>query len=77
MIKKILLTGLIMANSFLLILMLVLGSQNLNEKHSIQLGISSTEKLPTGFVIGISIALGSLSGGLTTLSFLPSEEINF
>ena len=57
--------------------MLTLGSQNLSERHSLNLGISSTEKLPTGFLIGISIVLGSLSGGLTTILLVRSEEKQF
>jgi len=57
--------------------MLALGSQNLNERKSLDLGISSTENLPVGFLIGFSIALGSLSGGLTTILFMPKEENNF
>ena len=54
--------------------MLILGSQNLSERYSLNLGISSTEKLPAGFLIGISIALGSLSGGVSTMLSLPSEK---
>ena len=77
MIRKFLISGIILANSTLLIIMLVLGSQNLIERQSLNLGISSTESLPSGFIIGLSIALGSLSGGLTTLFFVPTEVENF
>ncbi len=77
MINKLLLSGLTLANSSLLILMLLLGSQNLSERHNLNLGITSTEKLPAGFLIGISIVLGSLSGGLSTLFFIPNEKSNF
>ncbi len=66
-----------MTNSLLLIFMLLLGSQNLNERHSLNLGTGSTEELPAGFLIGISVVLGSLSGGLATVFLIPKEETNF
>ncbi len=77
MIRKLLISSLTLANSSLLILMLLMGSQNLNERHSLNLGITSTESLPSGFLIGISIVLGSLSGGMTTLFIMPSQKNNF
>ncbi len=76
MIRKFLISGINLANCTLLVLMLALGSQNLSERHSLNLGISSTEKLPSGFLIGMSIVLGSFSGSLTTLILIPSEESN-
>ena len=77
MMRKFLISGLILGNSLMLVLMLLLGSQNLKEKHSLNLGLSTTEALPTGFLIGMSIALGSLSGGLTLLTCIPSDKNNF
>ncbi len=73
MVKKLLLFFSSIANTALLVLMVSLGSQNLSSKHSINLGFSSTEKYPSGFLIGMSISLGYLSGGLTT-SFLSNTK---
>ena len=64
------------ATAILLIFFLCLGSQNLREKHSLSLGFSSTEAYPSGFLIGVSIALGSLSGNLTSLLLIPSKNKN-
>ncbi len=73
MIKKLLILATSLSNTLLLVFMLSLGSQNLSNKHSISLGITSTEEYPSGFLIGMSIALGSLSGGLTSFFLLPSR----
>ncbi|WP_269623262.1 hypothetical protein [Prochlorococcus marinus] len=73
MIKKILVASITITNSLLLVGMICLGSQNLSTRHSINLGISKTEKYPSGFLIGISVALGSLSGGLTSTLLIPSK----
>ena len=63
-----------LAHTTLLVLMIALGSQNLSSKHNINLGLTTTEAYPSGFLIGISIALGSLSGALTTALIIPSEN---
>ncbi len=74
MIQKILISLVSLSNSLLLILMLLLGSQNLTNKHSVNLGLYRSEPMPTGFLIGMSIALGSISGGLTTILLLQSRK---
>ncbi len=63
-----------LANTFLLVIMIALGSQNLSTKHSLNLGIATTEKYPSGFLIGMSIVFGSLSGGLTSASLVTSID---
>lgn len=45
--------------------MLCLGSQNLNERHSLNFGFANSYPLPTGFLVGVSIVVGVLSGGAT------------
>ncbi len=77
MIRKFLILATSISNTILLVFMLSLGSQNLSTKHSISLGITSTEEYPSGFLIGISLALGSLSGGLASFSLLPSKAKNY
>ncbi len=56
----------------LLLLFLCLGSQNLNQRHKINLGVTSTVALPSGFIVGISIITGIVSGGC--LSALLHKE---
>ena len=74
MVRRLLVLLATCTNSILLVIMLSLGSQNLRQKHSLFLGISSTEEYPTGFLIGISIALGAISGGLTSCLLTPSKS---
>ncbi len=47
----------------LLVLVLCLGAQNLNDRPSLQLGFGRTAPLPSGFLVGLALALGVLSGG--------------
>ena len=63
-----------LASTILLVFMIALGSQNLSTKHDLDLGITTTEKYPSGFLIGMSIVFGSLSGGLTTVLLVPSSD---
>jgi len=49
--------------SIILLIMLCLGSQNLNDRYSIKLGLNTkTAELPSGFLIGFSIILGVVTG---------------
>tara|TARA_Y100001968_G_scaffold216236_1_gene198943 strand:+ start:668 stop:904 length:237 start_codon:yes stop_codon:yes gene_type:complete len=52
-------------SSIFLTLFLCLGSQNLEKRHSLNLIIAETVKIPNGFLIGISFALGIVGGGST------------
>ena len=55
--------------------MLCLGAQNLNERHTVNLGIAKTASLPSGFIIGVSFVLGVLSGsGINTLIMQSSKK---
>ncbi len=59
----------------LLLLVLCLGAQNLNERHKLNLGFAKSAPLPSGFLIGISIVIGVISGGSTTaLLIQPPHE---
>ena len=60
--------------SGLLLLFLCLGSQNLSQRKNINLGITSTAPLPTGFTIGISSIIGIISGGFTTSLLLTKKN---
>ncbi|TGG87434.1 MAG: hypothetical protein ERJ69_00715 [Aphanocapsa feldmannii 288cV] len=47
----------------LMLLCLCLGAQNLQERRSLELGFGQrTPPLPSGFVVGISLVAGVLSG---------------
>ncbi len=61
------------ATSSMLLLTLCLGSQNLHDRHSINLGFTRTAPLPSGFIGGISLILGVLSGSAIT-SILIKES---
>ena len=56
-----LLTGTVVG-SLLLLVMLCLGSQNLNQREELQLGFGQSAPLPTGFVVGIALVCGVFSG---------------
>ena len=50
-------------------LLLMIGIQNSSKSHNINLILSQTIKLPTGFIIGISFISGSITGGLMNINF--------
>ena len=55
----------------LLLLLLCLGSQNLTERHRLQVGSFRSASLPSGFLVGISLVIGVLSGGSAVAVVLP------
>lgn len=55
----------------LLLLILCLGAQNLEQRASLNLGFGRTAQLPTGFLMGVALAIGVISGGATTALLLP------
>jgi hypothetical protein len=52
-----------------LFLLLMLGIQNSNKSHNINLILSETIKLPTGFIVGISFISGSITASLMNINF--------
>ncbi len=68
----------ILATSFssgiLLILVLCLGSQNLSDRLSLKIGEAKTAELPSGFLVGISLVLGVISGGSVAALLLPTSK---
>ena len=60
--------------SILLLIFLCLGSQNLNQRHSINLGLTSTAPLPNGFIIGVSTIIGIICGGTFSSLIMPLEQ---
>jgi hypothetical protein len=55
----------------LLLLILCLGAQNLEQRATLNLGFGRTAQLPTGFLMGVALAIGVISGGATTALLLP------
>lgn len=62
------------ATGLLLFLLLCLGAQNLEERLSLRLGFARTAPLPSGFVIGIAVVLGVISGGSTAALLMPLND---
>ena len=58
----------------LLVLALCLGAQNLGERQTLQLGVGRSAPLPTGFVVGVALALGVASGGVAAALLLPGRD---
>ena len=55
----------------LLLLILCLGAQNLDRRASLNVGFGRTAQLPTGFLVGIALVVGVISGGTATALLLP------
>jgi hypothetical protein len=60
--------------SVLLFGLLCLGAQNLDERVSLRLGPARSAPLPTGFLIGLAVVLGVVSGGSSVALLLPMRD---
>jgi uncharacterized integral membrane protein len=69
---RLLLTSL--GGGVLLLLILCLGAQNLNQRASLNLGFGRTAELPTGFLVGIALVVGVITGGSATALLLPRSD---
>ena len=58
----------------LLLLILCLGAQNLNQRASLNLGFGRTAEMPTGFLVGIALVVGVITGGSATALLLPRSD---
>ena len=74
MLKKLLLFSYTFVNASLLIFILCLGSQNLNKRNVLDLGFSKTPPYPNGFILGISLTLGLISGGTTSTLLIKGNQ---
>ena len=52
-----------------LFLLLMIGIQNSNKSNKVNLILSETIKLPTGFIVGISFISGSITASLMNINF--------
>ena len=62
-----------LAGSALLLLLLCLGAQNLEQRPSLNLGFGRSAPLPAGFLVGVALVLGVLSGGCSAALLLPGS----
>jgi hypothetical protein len=58
----------------MLLVALCLGAQNLDDRRALQLGIGRSAPLPTGFVVGVALALGVACGGAAAALALPGRD---
>ena len=65
-----LLVASLMGGSLLLVI-LCLGAQNLDQRPSLNLGFSRTAHLPAGFLVGVALVIGVISGGCSAALLAP------
>ena len=58
----------------LLLAILCLGAQNLDQRPSLNLGFARSTPLPAGFLVGIALVIGVLSGGCSAALLIPRIE---
>lgn len=57
-----------------LLMLLCLGAQNLNERHQLQLGPLRSGALPSGFLVGVALVIGVISGGSSVAVLMPDQD---
>ena len=62
-----------LGGGLVLLLILCLGAQNLNDRASLRLGFGRTVPLPTGFLVGLALVVGVISGGSATALLMPGS----
>ena len=58
----------------LLLVMLCLGAQNGRDRQEIQLGGIRSVPLPSGFLVGMSLVVGVISGGCACAVLMPDQQ---
>ena len=71
MLQRLRIISLTICGSLVLFLVLCLGAQNLNDREKLQMGLFETAPLPSGFLVGISIVLGVITGGSSAALLMP------
>ena len=57
----------------LLLLLLCLGAQNLDKRPQLNLGFARTTPLPVGFLVGVALVIGVISGGCSAALLTPNN----
>jgi hypothetical protein len=64
-----------LVGALVVLLAVCLGAQNLSDRPTLQLGFDRTAPLPSGFLLGVALAAGLLSGGsAAAVAFGRSQE---
>jgi hypothetical protein len=63
-----------LGGGLLLVLILCLGAQNLEERPRLWLGFAGTAPLPAGFLVGLALAVGVISGGCSAALLAPRPD---
>jgi len=58
----------------LLLLLLCLGAQNLDNRPQLNLGVGRSAPLPVGFVVGLAMVVGVISGGISAALLGPQAD---
>ena len=57
-----------------LLVMLCLGAQNGRDRQEIRLGAIRSVPLPSGFLVGMSLVVGVISGGCACAVLMPDQR---
>ncbi|MCT0198077.1 hypothetical protein KQ313_00010 [Synechococcus sp. CS-1325] len=63
-----------LGGGLVLLLILCLGAQNLSDRASLRLGFARSVPLPTGFLVGLALVVGVISGGSTAALLMPGSD---
>jgi len=58
----------------LLLLLLCLGAQNLDKRPQLNLLVGRSAPLPVGFVVGLALVIGVISGGCAAALVSPAAQ---
>ena len=57
-----------------LLLLLCLGAQNLEQRPRLWIGVGRTAPLPAGFLVGVALVMGVISGGCSAALLMPERQ---
>jgi uncharacterized integral membrane protein len=63
-----------LVGGLVLLLLLCLGAQNLDKRTQLNLMVGRSAPLPVGFVVGVALVLGVISGGCTAALTAPQAD---
>ena len=74
MLVRLRLVGGSLVGGALLLTVLCLGAQNLEQRTRLELGFGQTAPLPSGFLVGVALAIGVISGGSSAALLLQRGD---